>query len=131
MKKPIIIALGVILFTALGVQTYMFYRLHQQVSELRSGNPFALHFKDNSLPKILPGADVSSFDVKLAGQGLFISVKTESSNNQNEGGKNQYLKRERVVGTYQRALPLSGPVKESAMTTNYSNVVLTISIPKA
>ena len=192
MKKPIIIALGVILFTALGVQTYMFYRLHQQVSELRSGNPFALHFKDDSLPNDeqgdkelrdtfqelqhmhnemeqllgdsfsrfqthsgagafikmpaldlkeeadryivsldLPGADVSSLNVKLAGQGLFISVKTESSNDQNEGGKNQYHRRERIAGTYQRSLTLPGPVKESAMTTNYSNGVLTIAIPKA
>ncbi|MGR9000117.1 MAG: Hsp20/alpha crystallin family protein [Gammaproteobacteria bacterium] len=74
---------------------------------------------------------LTALDVKLAGQGLFISVKTESSNNRNEGVKNQYLKRERVVGTYQRSLTLPGPVKEPAITTNYSNGVLTISIPKA
>ena len=79
----------------------------------------------------LPGADASSLDVKLEGRQLLISVKTESSNEQKGGGDNQYHRRERLVGTFQRSLTLPGPVKESAMTTDYRNGVLTVNIPKA
>ena len=186
MKKPIIIALGIILLIALGVQTYRIHRLHQQISQLKASNPFELPFKDdfsdngtwdpyqellrlhnemeqmlgNSFSRFqmnsdidsftktpaldlkeeadryivtveLPGADVSSLNVKLEGQQLFVSVKTERSSEQNEGDKNQYHRRERFIGTFQRSLTLPGPVKESAMTTDYRNGVLTITIPKA
>ena len=195
MKKPITIALGVILLTALGVQTYRVYRLHQQVSRLQASNPFAMNFKEDLPPKMqpdddfapgtwnpyqemqrmhneieqaldnsfsrfqinsgagsftktpaldlkeekdryvvtldLPGADASSLDVKLDGQQLFIFVKTERSSEQNGGDKNQYHRRERFVGTFERSLTLPGPVKESAMKTDYSDGVLTITIPKA
>lgn len=79
----------------------------------------------------IPGGEPSSLDVKIEGQQLFISIKTERSNDQDdEVGKNQYRRQERFSGTYQRSINLPGPVKQSAMTTDYKNGVLTIILPK-
>ena len=191
MKKPIIIVVGVILFTALGVQTYLFYQLHQKIDQLTAINstgfmklqplPLDDGFKNNdtwspyqemqrmqnemsqvfgnslsrfhlnskdSLTKMpafdlkeetdryvatldIPGGKASSLDVTLNGQELFISIKTEQSSDQSKGEKNQYHRQERFTGTYQRSITLPGPVKESAMTTDYNNGILTIIIPKS
>lgn len=78
----------------------------------------------------IPGGEPSSLDVKIEGQQLFISIKTERSTEQDEG-KNQDRRQERFSGTYQRSITLPGPVKQSAMTTDYKNGVLTIILPKA
>jgi len=191
MKKTILSALGIIIFLALGVQTYQFYRLQQKVDQLTASNttdfnrfpsvtlddnfmnnepwdPYQemqrmehemfqvfgksmskFHLNSNdSLTKMpafnlkeeanryiatldIPGGNPSSLDVKINGQQLSISIKTEHSSDQNEGNKNQYHRQERFSGTYQRSITLPGPVKESAMTSDYKNGVLTIIIPKA
>ncbi len=80
----------------------------------------------------IPGGEPSSLDVKIENQTLFISIKTEQTKEQDDGEeKNQYRRQERFSGTYQRSITLPGPVKHSAMTTNYKNGVLTIILPKA
>ena len=80
----------------------------------------------------IPGGKPSSLDVKIEGQQLFVSIKTEHTNKQDDDtGKNQFHRQERFSGTYQRSITLPGPVKQSAMKTDYKNGVLTIMLPKA
>ena len=77
----------------------------------------------------VPGGDASSLRVKLEGRQLSVSMKTERRQD-NETDRN-YQRRERFLGTFQRTLALPGPVKESAMTSDYKDGVLTLIILKA
>ena len=189
MQKSIITIIAVILFIALAIQTYMFFQLKNQLSQMTSANEvpsfqlpsmtldhefmkndnwdpyqemqrmqnemeqvfgdsfsrFHLHSK-NRLTKSprfdlkeesdrylvtldIPGGEPSSLDVNIDGRQLSISIKTEHSNEQKDD--NQYYRQERFSGTYQRSITLPGPVKQSAMTSQYKNGVLTITLPKA
>ncbi len=76
-----------------------------------------------------PGADKSSLDVKLEGQQLSISMKTESAKESNEDN-GKYQRRERFVGRLHRILTLPGSANAAKMTTDYTNGVLTVTIPK-
>ncbi|MCF6202760.1 MAG: Hsp20/alpha crystallin family protein [Methylococcaceae bacterium] len=79
----------------------------------------------------IPGGEPSSLDVKIEEQQLFISIKTERSNQQDDDeDKNKFRRQERFSGTYQRSITLPGPVRPSAMTSNYENGVLTVMLPK-
>jgi HSP20 family protein len=77
-----------------------------------------------------PGADLSSMDVKLDGQVLSVSIKTEHAKDESDDKNGKYQYRERFVGQFQRALTLPGPANAAKMTTEYDNGVLTITIPK-
>jgi HSP20 family protein len=79
----------------------------------------------------VPGADVSSMDVKLDGQILRISIKTEQTKSESDDKQGKYQYRERFAGQFQRALTLPGPANAAKMTTEYANGVLTITIPKS
>ena len=50
------------------------------------------------------------------------TIITEHSSDQDEGGENHYHRREHFNGTYQRTITLPGPVKVTAMTSNYQMV---------
>jgi HSP20 family protein len=76
-----------------------------------------------------PGADKSSLDVKLEGQQLSISIKTEVGKDSSEDN-GKYQRRERFVGKLHRVLTLPGAANAAKMTTDYTNGVLTITIPK-
>ncbi|MDD1606595.1 MAG: Hsp20/alpha crystallin family protein [Methylococcaceae bacterium] len=76
-----------------------------------------------------PGADKSSLDVKLKDQQLHIAIKTERAE-EIDKDNGQYQHRERFVGKFYRVLTLPGPGNAAKMTTDYSNGVLTIRIPK-
>ena len=76
-----------------------------------------------------PGAEESSINVKLDGQMLTISIKTEQGK-QEEDQNDDYRYRERFVGEFHRVLTLPGPVDADNMKTEYRNGVLTITIPK-
>jgi len=78
-----------------------------------------------------PGTDESKMNVKLEGQVLSISLKTEQAKDETDDKGGQYIYRERFVGEFQRSLTLPGPVNSAKMTTDYHNGVLTITIPKA
>jgi HSP20 family protein len=78
----------------------------------------------------IPGADVSTLDVKVDDDVLTISVKTEKKFEQSES-HDQFKRRERFVGQFQRSMTLPGPVDPAGMSTDYKNGVLTIIIPKA
>ena len=93
----------------------------------------ALDLKEESdryIVKIdMPGADTGSLSIKLEGRQLTVSMKTERQETE-ENDKN-FQRRERFSGTFERSLTLPGPVKESAMKSDYKDGVLTIVIPKA
>ena len=76
----------------------------------------------------IPGADTSSLTINLEGRQLSVSMHTERKEDDNG---QHFQRRERFTGTFQRSLTLPGPVKESAMTSDYKDGVLTIAIPKA
>ena len=109
---------------------------------------FHLHAPSGSLSKIpdvdlqekpdqyivtvnVPGADISSMDVKLDGQILSISINTEQAKDETDDQQGKYQYRERFAGQFQRALTLPGPANAAKMTTEYANGVLTITIPKS
>jgi HSP20 family molecular chaperone IbpA len=77
-----------------------------------------------------PGADLSSMDVKLEGQVLSISIKTEHAKDESDDKNGKYQYRERFVGQLLRTLTLPGSANAAKMTTKYDNGVLTITIPK-
>ncbi len=77
-----------------------------------------------------PGADEASMDVKLEGQVLRISIKTEQAKDETDDKNGQYRYRERFVGQFQRSLTLPGPANAAKMETAYHEGVLTITIPK-
>ena len=79
----------------------------------------------------VPGADISSMDVKLDGQILSISINTEQAKDETDDEQGKYQYRERFAGQFQRALTLPGPANAAKMTTEYANGVLTITIPKS
>lgn len=79
----------------------------------------------------VPGADEASMDVKLEGQRLRISIKTEQAKDETDNKNGGYRYRERFTGEFQRALTLPGPGDANKMKTGYHNGVLTITIPKA
>ncbi len=60
----------------------------------------------------IPGGEPSSLAVKIEGQQLFISIKTERSKQQDDDkDNNKFRRQERFSGTYQRSITLPGPVK--------------------
>jgi HSP20 family protein len=77
-----------------------------------------------------PGADQSAISVKLEGQLLHITIKTEQGKDDQDDKDNDYRYRERFVGEFQRVLTLPGPADAAKMKTDYKNGVLTITIPK-
>ncbi|MGR9114286.1 MAG: Hsp20/alpha crystallin family protein [Gammaproteobacteria bacterium] len=77
----------------------------------------------------IPGADLSSLTINLENRQLSISMKTEHLQDDESG--QHFKRRERFSGTFQRTLALPGPVKESAMTSDYKDWVLTVIVPKA
>lgn len=77
-----------------------------------------------------PGANESSINVKLEGQILDISIKTEQGKEENSDQNNNYRYRERFIGEFKRVITLPGPADAAKMKTEYRNGVLTINIPK-
>ena len=74
----------------------------------------------------LPGAIESSFNAKLDGQKLNISVKTE---NKNENSK--YQRQEVFKGEFQGSVLLPGNVNQASMKTDYKDGVFKITLAKA
>lgn len=76
----------------------------------------------------LPGAEKGEIEVTVQNDTLNVSAKNRLSKTDKQG--NSFLRMERRLGSFQRSLPLPGPVDEKKMTTEFANGVLTITLPK-
>jgi HSP20 family protein len=76
-----------------------------------------------------PGADKSSLDVKLENQQLHIAIKTDKAE-ETDKDNGQYQRRERFIGRFYRVITLQDSVNAAKMTTDYTNGVVTVHIPK-
>lgn len=75
----------------------------------------------------LPGADPSSIDIDVEDRTLTIRAERRGDNKPNI----QWLSHERPTGTFARQLTLGQGVALDRITANYSDGVLTLSIPVA
>lgn len=113
-------------------ESFSRFHLHSPLGSLSKTPAIDLQDKsDHYLVMVnAPGADASSIDVKLDGQLLTISIKTEQGKQEDEDKNGNYHYRERFVGAFHRTLSLPGPADPENMKTDYRNGVLTITIPK-
>ncbi len=76
----------------------------------------------------VPGAKPEDIDISISGDTLTIrgEVKRES-----EVKEDNYLRRERVYGSFCRTLPLPTPVVTDKAEAIFENGVLTLTLPKA
>lgn len=78
----------------------------------------------------IPGAEDANVNVTLEERTLRIKADTKEEKRQ-ETDSGHLLRHERVVGHFERALTLPGPVDATAMQTEYHDGVLTVTIPKS
>ncbi len=80
----------------------------------------------------LPGAEQSEIKTSIEGQMLTIAGETDKSVESQDNQKdNKIIRKERLVGKFDRSIYLPEPVDASKMETRYENGVLSIHIPKA
>nr|NLI50997.1 Hsp20/alpha crystallin family protein [Propionibacterium sp.] len=83
---------------------------------------------DNFVAQIdLPGVDPDSIDIDMDGD--TVTIRAERS--ARDGEKIQWLTRERAVGTFARRLTLGRGLATDKITADYSDGVLTLTIPVA
>ncbi|HUC11543.1 MAG TPA: Hsp20/alpha crystallin family protein [Stellaceae bacterium] len=75
----------------------------------------------------LPGLDVKDIDLTISGDMLVL--KGEKRQEKEEKSKNYYFS-ERAYGTFQRAFELPASVDRDKITADFSNGLLTITLPK-
>ncbi|MGZ8189728.1 MAG: Hsp20/alpha crystallin family protein [Methylococcaceae bacterium] len=68
--------------------------------------------------------------VKLEGQQLHISIKTERAQDKTDESNGLYSFRERFMGEFHRVLTLPGSANAAKMTTDYHNGVLLLRFPR-
>lgn len=73
----------------------------------------------------LPGVDPGSVDVDLDGQTL--TIRAERTLSESDGVK--WLNRERTAGTFVRRLSLGQGIDTEGISANYSNGVLSVTLP--
>jgi HSP20 family protein len=79
----------------------------------------------------LPGFDREGIDVELAGDRLTLSAThTETESEERDEAEGRYLRRERRQQSVSRSIRLPEPVDEDAAEADYSNGVLTVTLPK-
>ena len=77
-----------------------------------------------------PGLNKGDFDVKVENDHLTISAKHESKNEETkEDGT--FVRREFSYGSFERNFRLSENVNSEAISANYENGVLVVTLPKA
>ena len=74
----------------------------------------------------IPGMNADDLEIKVEGETL--TIKGERKPEQIGVGVS-YHRKERVSGTFQRSLTLPGRVEQDAVKANYSDGVLTITLP--
>lgn len=96
-----------------------------------SENYFRTDIKDNgeslSLLAELPGIAKENLDIQVDGDVLTITVR---QNEEKEEKSENYLRRERVSGSYRRSFDISG-IDAGKITASYQDGILTLDLPKA
>ena len=75
----------------------------------------------------LPGVEQENVDVTLEESRLILSGHTREEQEVQEDG---YLRREIRSGSFRRAIPLPGPVKDGEVSAIFENGILTVRLPK-
>ncbi|HEV3166779.1 MAG TPA: Hsp20/alpha crystallin family protein [Isosphaeraceae bacterium] len=76
----------------------------------------------------LPGMEVNQFDLSITGDSLILKGERARS----EGvPDDDYRRQERPCGRWSRSITLPGRVAPAQVTAEFSNGVLTVSLPKA
>ena len=76
----------------------------------------------------VPGVKPGELDVSISGDVLTIKGERKE---EREVKEENYLRRERTVGSFARSVTLPLPVKMESITAEFENGVLTITMPKA
>ena len=96
----------------------------------RSMNDFKTDIIDNGdsyvLQAELPGYDKSEIGIKLDGDYLTISAEHKE---ENEEKKDNFIRRERRIGSYSRSFDITG-IDAEKITAEYNNGVLDVTLPK-
>ena len=96
----------------------------------RSMNDFKTDIIDNGdsylLQAELPGYDKSEIGLKLDGDYLTISAEHKE---ENEEKKDNFIRRERRIGSYSRSFDITG-IDAEKITAEYNNGVLDVTLPK-
>ena len=74
----------------------------------------------------LPGYDKSEIGIKLDGDYLTISAEHKE---ENEEKKDNFIRRERRIGSYSRSFDITG-IDAEKITAEYNNGVLDVTLPK-
>ena len=113
----------------------MFDRMSSQFeSEFggRGGRGIAVDVEDQGEEFVVtadvPGTSREDVNVELADETLRISAEYESETRSGEEGR--YIRQERRQETVSRSVHLPEPVDADAVSANYSNGVLTVTLPK-
>lgn len=86
---------------------------------------------DNYVVRIdLPGADKDKIEVEVHGRMLRVSGERNQEIRE-EGADGHVVRQERRVGSFQRTIPLPGPVKDDKVQAKYENGVLKVTLPKS
>jgi HSP20 family protein len=76
----------------------------------------------------IPGVKAEDIDLSIAGDTLTIKAETRT---EEEVKRENYLRRERRSGSYYRALTLPGGLQTDKADADYTNGILTLTLPKA
>lgn len=76
----------------------------------------------------LPGMEKEKIDIEFREGNLIISGTRESV--KEESGDEGWYVHERSVGSFERVIPIAAEIKEDAITADYKNGVLTVTLPK-
>ena len=78
----------------------------------------------------LPGLEKDKIQVQVTGNVLTLSGERSTEVSKEDEQKGYYAS-ERSYGSFSRSIALPGPVDEGAVTADYKNGVLTITLPKS
>jgi HSP20 family protein len=76
----------------------------------------------------IPGVKAEDIDVSITGDTLTIRAETKQ---EEEVKRENYLRRERRTGSYYRAVTLPGGLQTDKADADYSDGILTLTLPKA
>jgi len=76
----------------------------------------------------IPGVKAEDIDVSVAGDILTIKAETRE---EEEVKRENYLRRERRLGSYCRSVTLPGGLETEKAEADYTNGILTLTFPKA